>query len=304
MVEYHPLRSDDQNPTTAAYAKLNHDAERRARDCRSAKMPCLIHLGLRDFDNVYEPSDDTYLLIDALGMDIDKMEAEHCNQKEHGIIDYSNIKITLEIGCGTGVPTVYLAMRLRGMGKGYHYQVVVEKEDAANANSHDYTRAENSNLTTHFVTDINPEAIRITKSTAEMNGLPVSDIRAFQCDLASGILEQLGDKVDILIFNPPYVPTPDEEVGSTGIEASWAGGINGRVVLDRALPQIARLLAFPNGVAYIVVVDDNYPEQIAQTMDDKYGIKVIPWLRRRARNEFLTVLKMTTTRKFGSDERA
>jgi hypothetical protein len=62
-------------------------------------------------------------------------------------------------------------------------------------------------------------------------------------------------------------------------------------------------MAFPQGVAYIVVVDDNYPEQIAQTMDNNYGIKVIPWLRRRARNEFLTILKMTTTRKFGSDER-
>ena len=305
MVEYHPLRSEDQNPTTAAYAKLNNDAERRAKDCRSAKMPCLTHLGLRDFDNVYEPSDDTYLLIDAIGTDIDTMEAERCDQKEHdGNIDNSNVEITtLEIGCGTGVPTVYLAMRLRGAGKGNHHQVVAEKKDAANANNHDNTMVKNSTHATHFVTDINPEAIRITKSTAEMNGLPGSDVRAFQCDLASGILQQLENKVDILIFNPPYVPTPDEEVGSTGIEASWAGGINGRVVLDRALPQIARLMAFPQGVAYIVVVDDNYPEQIAQTMDNNYGIKVIPWLRRRARNEFLTILKMTTTRKFGSDER-
>jgi release factor glutamine methyltransferase len=302
MVEYHPLRSEDQNPTTAAYAKLNNDAERRAKECRSAKMPCLTHLGLRDFDNVYEPSDDTYLLIDAIGMDIDTMEAERYNQTEHEIIDNPNIEITLEIGCGTGVPTVYLAMRLRGVCEGNH-QVVAEKEDEANANNHDNTKAKNSTHVTHFVTDINPEAIRVTKSTAEINGLPVSEVRAFQCDLASGILQQLENKVDILIFNPPYVPTPDEEVGSMGIEASWAGGINGRVVLDRALPQIARLLAFPHGVAYIVVVDDNYPEQIAQTMDDKYGIKVIPWLRRRARNEFLTILKMTTTRKFGSDER-
>lgn len=305
MVEYHPLRSEDQNPTTAAYAKLNNDAERRAKGCRSAKMPCLSHLGLRDFDNVYEPSDDTYLLIDAIGTDIDAIEAECRNdQKEHdGIIGNSNVEITLEIGCGTGVPTVYLAMRLRGAGKGNHHQVVAEEEDEANANNHENTMAKNSNRTTHYVTDINPEAIRITKSTAEMNLLPVGDIRAFRCDLASGILQQLENKVDILIFNPPYVPTPDEEVGSTGIEASWAGGINGRVVLDRALPQIARLLAFPHGVAYIVVVDDNYPEQIAQTMDDNYGIKVIPWLRRRARNEFLTILKMTTTRKFGSDDR-
>jgi release factor glutamine methyltransferase len=103
------------------------------------------------------------------------------------------------------------------------------------------------------------------------------------------------------MFNPPYVPTPDEEVGSNGIEASWAGGRNGRVVLDKALPQIAQLLAYPHGVAYIVVVDDNYPEQLSQMMAETYHITSVPWMRRRARNEFLTILKMTPTRKFCSD---
>ena len=163
----------------------------------------------------------------------------------------------------------------------------------------------NSRRVTHFVTDINKDAIRITKSTAMMNGLsPDDDMRAIQCDLASELLENLENNVDVLIFNPPYVPTPDEEVGSTtGIEASWAGGTDGRVVLDRALPQIARLLAYPHGVAYVVVVDDNYPERIMRLMDERYGIRVIPWLRRRARNEYLTILKMTTTRRYSGRTR-
>jgi release factor glutamine methyltransferase len=145
---------------------------------------------------------------------------------------------------------------------------------------------------------INPDAIRIAKATAESNGISTAHFQAVQCDLASQLLEQLQGKVDVLIFNPPYVPTPDEEVGSSGIEASWAGGINGRVVLDRALPQIARLLAFPHGVAYVVTVDDNYPEQISQTMDELYGMKVIPWLRRRAHNEYLTIQRITPSRAF------
>ena len=241
-------------------------------------MPSLKHLRLSDYDTVYEPSDDTYLLIDAIGHDMDLMRA-HSNDNDDTTLVRSKIKTTCEIGCGTGVPTVYLAMRLRDMGN-----------DQATAN-------DCSDGVIHRVTDINPDAIRIAKATAEANGIPPSDFEAFQCDLAS----RIKGTVDILIFNPPYVPTPDEEVGSNGIEASWAGGKNGRVVVDRALPEIARLLSFPHGVAYVVAVDDNYPEEMSQRMEKEYGIKVVPWMRRRARNEFLTILKMTPTREFQSD---
>ena len=54
--------------------------------------------------------------------------------------------------------------------------------------------------------------------------------------MVTGLEVGLREKVDILIFNPPYVPTPADEVGSKGIEAAWAGGEDGRVVIDRFLP--------------------------------------------------------------------
>ena len=241
------------------FSKLNDEAIRRAKECDSAKMPNMDHLRMRDYDHVYEPSDDTYLLIDAIGFDIDSDSS----------LLAARTNTSLEIGCGTGTPGVYLMMRLIGSFP--------------------------SSSIAHYATDINEAAIKVAKSTALHNALPEGQFKAVKCDLASDLLVELEGKVDVLIFNPPYVPTPNDEVGSSGIEASWAGGTSGRVVIDRALPQIAQLLSRPNGVAYVVVVDDNNPEEIAHIMEDRHGIRVVPWLRRKARNEYLTILKMTTT---------
>ncbi|KAL3810649.1 hypothetical protein ACHAXA_008173 [Cyclostephanos tholiformis] len=332
MAEYHPLRTEDHDPTTSSYAELNAQAESRARECKIASVPNLSHVKLSDYESVYEPSDDTYLLLDAIGLDVDlgiydggggggawggKLQEEEeeegggggegrrrrhrrDDELERGDggperhDDVNNVNdddddvetiTTLEIGCGTGVPTVYLGMRLR--------------EEDENTSRR---RRRRRRVITHHVTDVNPNAIRIANLTAMRNGIPPSEFRARVCDLASDVINELDDGggvVDVLIFNPPYVPTPNDEVGrDDGITACWAGGINGRVVLDRALPQLARLLSYPNGVAYVVVVDDNYPEEISRLMYERYGIVVIPWLRRRARNEYLTILRMTTTREY------
>jgi release factor glutamine methyltransferase len=290
MDYHHPLRTKDQEPTTRLYAEQNAKAEARAKTCRSATMPSLDHLHMQDYQNVYEPSDDTYLLIDAIGMDFDAMDNLAETQDVNDVLVRSNIRKTLEIGCGTGVPSIYLAMRLRQ-----------NKESNADESGDNQTNNNTDNtMCHHFVTDINPEAIRIATVTAEVNGIPSNNFKAHQCDLATDLLSDNENSIDILIFNPPYVPTPDDEVGSNGIEASWAGGTNGRVVLDRALPQIAQLLAFPHGVGYLVVVDDNYPEEIARILLSQYGIKAAPWLRRRARNEFLTIMRLIPTRKYSA----
>jgi len=73
-------------------------------------------------------------------------------------------------------------------------------------------------------------------------------------DLDGPFASRLRGQVDVLVFNPPYVPTEPDEVGSSGIEAAWAGGINGRQVIDRFLPRIASLLS-PRGRLYMVWFD-------------------------------------------------
>jgi release factor glutamine methyltransferase len=203
---------------------------------------------MKDYDQVYEPHDDTFLLIDGLKLAL----------KEEELVK-ERIHTTLELGCGTGVPTVFLAKQLL-------------------------------DECVHIVTDVNPRAVEVAQATATANG--IRSLQAIECDLGSALLPRCRHGVDVLLFNPPYVPTADEEVGGTGIEASWAGGLNGRVVVDRAIPQIAQLLRKPNGVAYLITVDDNLPQDL-QAQFSKVGLKMEPWVRRRARNEYLTVQKLT-----------
>ncbi len=255
MAETHPLRTVDESIVgDTVYQEWNEEAEKRAKICESVEMPCLKHLKMADYNVVYEPSEDTYLLLDGLGVAL----------QENIITKKKEMKV-LEIGCGTGVGIVYLTKQLLLL---------------------------QSSVECH-VTDINPDAIRIMVATAEANHIPSSCLHTHQCDLATPLLVSEQGSIDVILFNPPYVPTPDEDVGSTSIQASWAGGTDGRIVLDRAFPQIKQLLSYPHGIAFIIVVDDNKPYQIHQLLQQQYSLHVQPLVRRKQRNEFLTLLQIT-----------
>ena len=260
MSEFHQLPTRDIQPSKD-WSDLDLAAEARAKSASEALMPNLDHLSLDDYEHVYEPAADTFLLLDALKYEID--------QGSFDTLD--GPVIALELGCGSGVPSIYFRQELK---RRLHEPPI-------------------SCRVISIVTDINPRALEMTMRTARINGIEADDcFDAIQCDLAGPLLDRLCGMVDVLIFNPPYVPTPDHEVGSTGIEASWAGGTDGRIVIDRALPQLAQLLRPETGCAYMITVDDNRPEDLANTLLELHGLECRPHFRRRARNERLTVQKI------------
>jgi release factor glutamine methyltransferase len=64
---------------------------------------------------------------------------------------------------------------------------------------------------------------------------------------ASSLRSRLCNAVDLIVFNPPYVVTTAEEVESAqDIAFSWAGGVDGRQVIDdlfqSGLIQVSRVL--------------------------------------------------------------
>ncbi|XP_032236654.1 methyltransferase N6AMT1 isoform X2 [Nematostella vectensis] len=137
-------------------------------------------------------------------------------------------------------------------------------------------------------TDINAKAALCTTRTAKQNGCTVS---AVVTDLLSSMYSRLKGKIDVLLFNPPYVATPTDEVASEGIQASWAGGINGRQVTDRLLPVVSSLLS-PKGCFYLVAVAENKPDDIICFLE-KYGLHGETVLQRKAGCERLSILRFS-----------
>lgn len=340
MADFHPLRSrrpseadttgNTNNDNNCYNGDFHCDWERldqaalqlAAAQPTRACVPSLDHLGYRDYDDVYEPSDDTYLLLDALQYEFSSSILQNNNKnnkhRSSSVLDNGNtgseneqddIAICLEIGCGSGVPSVY-----------FRAQWI----DAQNNNKNDDDTVFVLPPLISYVTDINPKALEVTQRTfaeaarlrlvnphctaaTKATSTTIGMVEAVRCDLASALLPRLEQCVSYLLFNPPYVPTPDADVyrfhthnddnsnncnDKDGIEASWAGGRRGRRVVDRAIPQMARILKRPHGVAYLVTVDDNRPCELGARFA-QYGLQMRPLFRRRAQNEFLTIQKIT-----------
>nr|AAC96119.1 YDR140w homolog [Takifugu rubripes] len=179
----------------------------------SYPTPVYSHVGRGDFRDVYEPAEDTFLLMDALEKDAERLRQSCC-------------------------------------------------------------------------TDVNPAAAQCTAKTSSSNKVSLQPVIT---SLVDSLLSRLSGKVDVLVFNPPYVVTPSEEVGSRGIEAAWAGGSRGREVTDRFLPVVAQLLS-TKGSFYLITIAENDPEEIITSLCQQ-GLQGESFLTRRAGNERLSVLR-------------
>ena len=223
-------------------------------------------------ENVYSPSHDTFLLMDALQDDLQGDDLPLSFRQGNNIC--------VEVGSGTGTVITFIAL--------LHKALQIP-------------------LGLYFATDINPHACLAIQKTSCRNGVSVSVCRG---NLASPLLLRLQRKVDLLVFNPPYVPTTsaevvmaqkqqrgrksqesegeEEEEEAAGVDASWAGGKDGREVLDRFLPQIPQLLS-KEGRCYLVVLEENLPKEIEARMA-LHGLVMREVARRFAISERLLIL--------------
>lgn len=185
---------------------------------------------------------------------VDALLADRMNLLEH------HPKLCMEIGCGSGYVITSLALMLG-------------QEAAAGG-------------VQYLATDINPYAIKVTGETLEAHGVHAELVCT---DIASGLESRLAGSVDVMVVNPPYVPTPEDEVGRQGIASAWAGGENGRSVIDKILP-IADALLSHEGWLYMVTLMANDPSQICLQMRQKgYSARIV--VQRSTEEESLHVIK-------------
>ncbi|MFE2560739.1 HemK2/MTQ2 family protein methyltransferase [Streptomyces sp. NPDC059352] len=85
--------------------------------------------------------------------------------------------------------------------------------------------------------------------TARLNArLARRRIRVLRGDLTAPVAERT---FDLIVSNPPYVPSPRDTLPRRGRARAWDAGRDGRLVLDRICREVPRLLA-PGGVLLVV----------------------------------------------------
>jgi len=72
---------------------------------------------------------------------------------------------------------------------------------------------------------------------------------------------------DLVVCNPPYLPTPPEQEWDDPMERALSGGEDGRAVVDRLLDTVGRVLA-PDGRLLLLVSSLTGPEAVCERASD------------------------------------
>ncbi|RFU32018.1 hypothetical protein B7463_g4340, partial [Scytalidium lignicola] len=234
------------------------------------------------FERIYEPAEDSFLLLDTLSSESEKDflrqtfssvgpredEQENKNNRNNHGNDSSSATqplspspLVVEIGTGSGVVISFINA---------HAEVLFGRADILTAG-----------------VDINHYACEATRETVQIaareqqtgHGKQVHGI--YLGSIVGDLLTPLrAGIVDVLVFNPPYVPTedlpspppvalesnlvPSFEDDSHLLSLSYAGGVDGMETTDRLLDSLPMILNKDRGCAYILLCAQNKPETVKQ----------------------------------------
>ena len=170
------------------------------------KMEIDPSIEMRVMEGVYNPAEDSYLLIKS--------------------IEVRGREEALDMGCGSGVVALHLAR----------------------------------NGCSVIAADINERAVENTRMNAMLNRFDIKCIR-------SNLFSHVDKKFDIIAFNPPYLPTEQEDI-------AWDGGRNGTEIIEKFLHDAWKHLK-ENGRIYLVVSSLTGMEGVIKKFGGRYVFRKV-----------------------------
>lgn len=232
--------------------------------------PCTSHVS---FDTIYEPSEDSYLFLDTLSSESEstwlsnRFNSTPTTAPANNTQSTSTSPLVVEVGTGSGVVLGFVAA---------NSQLIFGRRDIL-----------------ALGTDVNRNACLATRETAvkavREQQTPASEsvptaktpyIASIMSDLCTPLRP---GSVDVLLFNPPYVPSEEAprlptvteqedkkdlsrsakfEQDSYFLSLTYAGGVDGMETTDRLLKAIPGILDPVRGVAYVLLCKQNRPEEV------------------------------------------
>ena len=207
-----------------------------------------------DPDRIYEPAEDSFLFLDTISS---PTESTFLAQR---FARNPEVPLVLEVGTGSGVVLAFITA---------HAREILGRTD----------------MLTMGV-DINPFACTATGQTmikACQEAPHAMYLGCLNADLSSCLRRGIAD---VVVFNPPYVPTaelprlptvedstlstePDGfEENTRLLSLSYSGGKDGMEVIDRLLDELPLILNEERGVAYILLCKQNKPESVTERIEE------------------------------------
>lgn len=176
------------------------------------------------FKSVYSPSDDSYLIIDYF--------KETISNSHFDGLEFNNIKNILDMGTGSGIIAIF-------------FLLIKKKYSKFNPKI--------------YASDILENAIVCSKLNEKINHFK-NEITFIQSDLFNSFPKNLKHNFNIIVFNPPYLPSIGIEKNNNKmlIDFSWEGGVKGIAVIERFINQVIEFIDISNkNTSYIYFISSS-----------------------------------------------
>ena len=208
---------------------------------------------VKDFENVYEPAEDSFLLIDSIEMELEHMKFDKTQK----------IK-SVELGCGSGLISICYLSKLRQL----------------NINNYE-----------HYCIDINKDAVDLTQRLLKNYKLD-EGVKVKEGDLFNNFDENMKFDI-IIFNPPYVTTDKEEyekALKEKNIYAAWAGGDKGSETINRFVKDLKNFIN-DNTVIFLLLSKENEYGNIINNMKELYNMDWEILMRKRYKNERLAVIK-------------